>query len=167
MRSIPRRKPLDKPGPCVQLTPLQAKSDLSQGVRRGETRTRREAHLPHDRQEVLRPEPRSDRLALHGRGAPARHVRARPPRLGAAKAAPQPDEDEAELEVADAELVSLEEADGEEASPAKAAVIDDDVDVDVEDTGDDDDTFLEEDEDEDDGDVSDLIGDAGDDDEDQ
>ncbi len=85
----------------------------------------------------------------------------------AAKAAPKPDEEEAELEPQDAELVSLEEADEEEASPAKAAAIDDDVDVDVEDTGDDDDTFLEEDEDEDGGDVSDLIGDAADDDDEQ
>lgn len=85
----------------------------------------------------------------------------------AAKAVPQVDEVDAELEVPDAELVSLEEADEEEASPAKVAAIDDDVDVDVEDAGDEDDTFLAEDEDEDDGDVSDLIGDAADDDDDQ
>ena len=85
----------------------------------------------------------------------------------AAKPAPQVDEEDAELEVPDAELVSLEEADEEEASPAKVAAIDDDVDVDVEDAGDEDDTFLAEDEDEDDGDVSDLIGDAADDDDDQ
>lgn len=85
----------------------------------------------------------------------------------AAKAAPQVDEEDAELEVPDAELVSLEEADEEEASPAKVVAIDDDVDVDVEDAGDEDDTFLAEDEDEDDGDVSDLIGDAADDDDDQ
>ena len=85
----------------------------------------------------------------------------------AAKPAPQVDEEDAELEVPDAELVSLEEADEEEASPAKVAAIDDDVDVDVEDAGDEDDTVLAEDEDEDDGDVSDLIGDAADDDDDQ
>lgn len=85
----------------------------------------------------------------------------------AAKPAPQVDGEDAELEVPDAELVSLEEADEEEASPAKVAAIDDDVDVDVEDAGDEDDTFLAEDEDEDDGDVSDLIGDAADDDDDQ
>lgn len=85
----------------------------------------------------------------------------------AAKVAPKADEEDAELEVQDAELVSLEEADEEEASPAKAATLDDDVDVDVEDAADDDDTFLAEDEDEDDGDVSDLIGDAADDEDDQ
>ncbi|MBY0396883.1 MAG: TIGR02300 family protein [Thermoleophilia bacterium] len=85
----------------------------------------------------------------------------------AAKVVPQADEEDAELEVPDAELVSLEEADEEEASPAKVVAIDDDVDVDVEDTADDDDTFLAEDEDEDDGDVSDLIGDAADDEDDQ
>lgn len=92
-----------------------------------------------------------------------------PTRRGAAAAAakvvPQVNEEDAELEVPDAELVSLEEADEEEASPAKAATVDDEVDV--EDAADDDDTFLAEDEDEDDGDVSDLIGDAADDEDDQ
>lgn len=64
--------------------------------------------------------------------------------------------------VADAELISLEEAD-DEASAAKVVVGDDDIDVE-DDTTADDDTFLEEDEDESD-DVTDLIGDGIEDDE--
>ena len=61
----------------------------------------------------------------------------------------------------DAELISLEEAD-DETSAAKAVVGDDDIDV--EDDPVSDDTFLEEDEDEND-DVTDLIGDGIEDDE--
>ncbi|MBP0579813.1 TIGR02300 family protein [Labrys sp. LIt4] len=71
-------------------------------------------------------------------------------------------EDDNELDpVTDAELISLEEAD-DEASAAKAVVGDDDIDV--EDDPGSDDTFLEEDEDEND-DVTDLIGDGIEDDE--
>jgi uncharacterized protein (TIGR02300 family) len=73
-----------------------------------------------------------------------------------------PTEEDTELDpVADAELISLEEAD-DEASAAKVVVGDD---IDVEDDAPaDDDTFLEEDEDESD-DVTDLIGDGIEDDE--
>ena len=65
-------------------------------------------------------------------------------------------------ETADADFVSLEDADAE-ASGGKKAVGDDDVDVE-DDAGDetgDDDTFIEETDDNDD-DVTDIIGDAGD-----
>jgi uncharacterized protein (TIGR02300 family) len=75
--------------------------------------------------------------------------------------AAQPAED-ADLDpVADAELISLEEAD-DEASAAKTVVGDDDIDVEDDPVADD--TFLEEDEDEND-DVTDLIGDGIEDDE--
>ncbi len=63
--------------------------------------------------------------------------------------------------VADAELISLEEAD-DEAGAAKVVVGDDDIDVEDDPVADD--TFLEEDEDEND-DVTDLIGDGIEDDE--
>jgi uncharacterized protein (TIGR02300 family) len=85
-------------------------------------------------------------------------------RRGVSVAAPAPkpvarDEEDTDLENADVELVSLEEADDESAAPGKAVPAgDEDLDVDVDD-GNDDDTFLEEDEDEGD-DVSDLIGDG-------
>lgn len=81
-----------------------------------------------------------------------------------AVAAVEPDNEAEENE--DIELVSLEDADEEAATPAKAAPADDDIEIDdeVEADGDDDDTFLEEDEDGDD-DVSDLIGDGLEDDE--
>lgn len=79
----------------------------------------------------------------------------------APRAVEQTDEDN-ELEItADAELISLEEAD-DETSAAKAVVGDDDIDV--EDDPNTDDAFLEEDEDEND-DVTDLIGDGIEDDE--
>jgi uncharacterized protein (TIGR02300 family) len=69
--------------------------------------------------------------------------------------------EEVELDpVADAELISLEEAD-DEASAAKGVVADD---IEIEDDPVADDTFLEEDEDEND-DVTDLIGDGIEDDE--
>ncbi|MEP9379390.1 TIGR02300 family protein [Aquabacter sp. CN5-332] len=73
--------------------------------------------------------------------------------------------EEAEDEVADVEVISLEEAD-EEAAGTKVAVADDDIDVDedIAADGDEDDTFLEEDEDDGD-DVSDLIGEGLEDDE--
>lgn len=72
----------------------------------------------------------------------------------------QAEEEDTELDNSDVELVSLEEADDEAAAPGKAAPVDDDdLDVEVEDDGNDDDAFLEEDEDEGD-DVSDLIGDG-------
>ncbi|MBS7588888.1 TIGR02300 family protein [Ancylobacter defluvii] len=76
-----------------------------------------------------------------------------------------PAENEAE-EAEDVELVSLEDADEEAASPAKAATSDDDIEIDdeVDADGDEDDTFLEEDEDDGD-DVTDLIGDGLEDDE--
>jgi len=76
--------------------------------------------------------------------------------------ASQTDEDTDLDPVTDAELISLEEAD-DEASAAKTAVGDDDIDVE-DDSSSDDDTFLEEDEDEND-DVTDLIGDGIEDDE--
>ncbi len=75
--------------------------------------------------------------------------------------AAQTDEDGDLDPVTDAELISLEEAD-DEASAAKNVVSDDDIDV--EDDPGTDDTFLEEDEDEND-DVTDLIGDGLEDDE--
>jgi uncharacterized protein (TIGR02300 family) len=82
-----------------------------------------------------------------------------------ARAAAVVEDPEAE-EVAEVELVSLEDADEEAAgSPAKAVVVDDDLEIDDEvETDDDDDTFLEADEDGDD-DVTDLIGDGIEDDE--
>ena len=68
-------------------------------------------------------------------------------------------------EVADVELVSLEDADEEAAGTSKAAAVDDDLEIDDDEVAtDDDDTFLEEDEDGDD-DVTDLIGDGIEDDE--
>ena len=74
-----------------------------------------------------------------------------------------PSEEDVELDpAADAELISLEEAD-DEASAAKTVSVDDDIDVE-DDSSTDDDTFLEEDEDEND-DVTDLIGDGIEDDE--
>jgi uncharacterized protein (TIGR02300 family) len=84
----------------------------------------------------------------------------------AARAAAVPVVADADEEVADVEVISLEEAD-EEAVGAKVPVDDVDVDVDVDDdlvADADDDTFLEEDEDEGD-DVSDLIGEGLEDDE--
>ena len=77
-----------------------------------------------------------------------------------ARPAPVSDE-EVDLDpVADAELISLEEAD-DETSAAKGVVADD---IEIEDDPVADDTFLEEDEDEND-DVTDLIGDGIEDDE--
>ncbi|MGQ3672181.1 TIGR02300 family protein [Xanthobacter sp. TB0136] len=71
--------------------------------------------------------------------------------------------DDGDNEETAAEVISLEEADAESAASSKVSVSDDvDVDDDL-DTGDDD-TFLEEDEDDND-DVSDLIGDGLEDDE--
>ncbi|QFR33981.1 TIGR02300 family protein [Ancylobacter sp. TS-1] len=80
--------------------------------------------------------------------------------------APRPAEPDAELEEsAEVELVSLEDADEEAAGTTKAVVADDDIDLDEEDVAsDDEDVFLEEDEDGDD-DVTDLIGDGIEDDE--
>jgi uncharacterized protein (TIGR02300 family) len=75
---------------------------------------------------------------------------------------PVPTEDVELDPAADAELISLEEAD-DEAGAAKTVVADDDIDVE-DDATPDDDTFLEEDEDESD-DVTDLIGDGIEDDE--
>lgn len=70
-----------------------------------------------------------------------------------------PADDEADAEVSDAELISLEEADDEAASPAKAVPVEDDIEI--EDEGTEDDTFLAPDEDDDDGgDVTDLVGDG-------
>jgi uncharacterized protein (TIGR02300 family) len=80
----------------------------------------------------------------------------------AAPRAAQTDEDNDIDPATDAELISLEEAD-DEASAAKSVVGDDDIDVE-DDNSTDDDTFLEEDEDEND-DVTDLIGDGIEDDE--
>lgn len=71
--------------------------------------------------------------------------------------------EEAEAEEAEVEVISLEEADEEAAAPAKV-VVGDDVDVDDDIEAGDDDTFLEEDEDDGD-DVSDLIGEGLEDDE--
>ncbi len=75
----------------------------------------------------------------------------------APKAAPANDDD-AELEVADAELISLEEADDEAADSGKTAAPAED-DIEIEDDGEDD-TFLPVEDEEEDGDVSDLIGDG-------
>ncbi|QCK84881.1 TIGR02300 family protein [Phreatobacter aquaticus] len=77
----------------------------------------------------------------------------------AAKAAPVVADEEVELEVPDAELISLEEADDEATGAAKVVVVDDDIEVE-DDAADDADTFLEEDEDDAGDDVTDLIGDA-------
>ncbi|MBP2149140.1 TIGR02300 family protein [Xanthobacter autotrophicus DSM 597] len=71
--------------------------------------------------------------------------------------------EEVDGEEAEAEVISLEEADEEAAAPAKV-VVGDDVDVDDDIEAGDDDTFLEEDEDDGD-DVSDLIGEGLEDDE--
>ncbi|MCG5237099.1 TIGR02300 family protein [Xanthobacter oligotrophicus] len=71
--------------------------------------------------------------------------------------------EEAEPEDTEAEVISLEEADEEASAPAKV-VVGDDVDVDDDIEAGDDDTFLEEDEDDGD-DVSDLIGEGLEDDE--
>ncbi len=71
--------------------------------------------------------------------------------------------EEADGEEAEAEVISLEEADEEAAAPSKV-VVGDDVDVDDDIEAGDDDTFLEEDEDDGD-DVSDLIGEGLEDDE--
>lgn len=81
--------------------------------------------------------------------------------------APRAVEPDPELdETPEVEIVSLEDADEEASGTAKAAVVDDDLEIDEEDvsTDDDEDVFLEEDEDGDD-DVSDLIGDGIEDDE--
>ncbi len=68
-------------------------------------------------------------------------------------------------ETAEVELVSLEDADEEASGTSKAAATDDDLEIDDDEVAsDDDDTFLEEDEDGDD-DVTDLIGDGIEDDE--
>ncbi len=88
-------------------------------------------------------------------------VAAAAPRREAAR--PQPvakDEDKSEVETSDVDLVSLEDAD-DEAAPAKDVGADPDVDVDDDEA--DDDTFLEDDEDEN-TDVTDLIGDTPEDD---
>jgi len=79
---------------------------------------------------------------------------------------PAPEADEAD-ENADVELVSLEDADEEASGGAAktAAAVDDDLEIDDDvESNDDEDTFLEEDEDGDD-DVTDLIGDGIEDDE--
>jgi len=81
----------------------------------------------------------------------------------ASRAEPRPAAEETEGEEAEAEVISLEEADEEAAGTGKKVVAEDDVDVD-EDIDADDDTFLEEDEDDGD-DVSDLIGEGLEDDE--
>ncbi|TCT04201.1 TIGR02300 family protein [Aquabacter spiritensis] len=82
-----------------------------------------------------------------------------------ARVVPAPVEADAD-ETPDVEVISLEEADEETAGPTPV-VADDDIDVDEDlaaDGDDDDDTFLEEDEDDGD-DVSDLIGEGLEDDE--
>jgi len=87
-------------------------------------------------------------------------------RAEAARVVPEAAPDTELEEAGDVELVSLEDADEEAAGSSKtAAATDDDIEIedDVE-TDDDDDTFLEEDEDGDD-DVTDLIGDGLEDDE--
>jgi uncharacterized protein (TIGR02300 family) len=91
--------------------------------------------------------------------APVSSRRAEPARAAAVA------ETDAEVEdVADVELVSLEDADEEAAGgSAKTAATDDDIEIDDE-VDADEDTFLEEDEDGDD-DVTDLIGDGLEDDE--
>ncbi len=87
-----------------------------------------------------------------------------PAARGASRAEPRAAAvEEADGEEAEAEVISLEEADEEAAAPSKVAV-GDDVDVDDDIEAGDDDTFLEEDEDDGD-DVSDLIGEGLEDDE--
>lgn len=86
-----------------------------------------------------------------------------PAARGSSRAEPRAVPEEAETEDAEAEVISLEEADEEAATPAKV-VVGDDVDVDDDIEAADDDTFLEEDEDDGD-DVSDLIGEGLEDDE--
>ncbi|MFK8253488.1 TIGR02300 family protein [Ancylobacter terrae] len=87
-------------------------------------------------------------------------VRGRPEPI--ARTAPVPADTEAE-DTGDIELVSLEDADEEAAGSAKTAVADDDIEIE-DDVEADDDTFLEEEEDGAD-DVTDLIGDGIEDDE--
>lgn len=82
---------------------------------------------------------------------------------GSSRAEPRGAVEEVETEDTEAEVISLEEADEEAAAPAKV-VVGDDVDVDDDIEAGDDDTFLEEDEDDGD-DVSDLIGEGLEDDE--
>ncbi|MDI4657256.1 TIGR02300 family protein [Xanthobacter autotrophicus] len=82
---------------------------------------------------------------------------------GSSRAEPRGAVEEVEAEDTEAEVISLEEADEEAAAPAKV-VVGDDVDVDDDIEAGDDDTFLEEDEDDGD-DVSDLIGEGLEDDE--
>lgn len=86
-----------------------------------------------------------------------------PAARGASRAEARPVPEEADTEDTEAEVISLEEADEEAAGPTKAAA-GDDVDVDDDIEAGDDDTFLEEDEDDGD-DVSDLIGEGLEDDE--
>ena len=84
---------------------------------------------------------------------------------GASRAEPRGATEEPETEEAEAEVISLEEADEEAAGSTKKVVAtDDDVDVEEDIEGGDDDTFLEEDEDDGD-DVSDIIGEGLEDDE--
>ncbi len=82
---------------------------------------------------------------------------------GASRAEPRNAVEEPDTDEAEADVISLEEADEEAAGPAKVPVSDDEVDDDAIEA-DDDDTFLEEDEDDGD-DVSDLIGEGLEDDE--
>lgn len=87
-----------------------------------------------------------------------------PAARGASRAEPRAAAvEEADGEETEAEVISLEEADEEAAAPSKV-VVGDDVDVDDDIEAGDDDTFLEEDEDDGD-DVSDLIGEGLEDDE--
>lgn len=86
-----------------------------------------------------------------------------PAARGSSRAEPRGATEEAETEDTEAEVISLEEADEEAAGSSKVAV-GDDVDVDDDIEAGDDDTFLEEDEDDGD-DVSDLIGEGLEDDE--
>ncbi|MDI4666546.1 TIGR02300 family protein [Xanthobacter autotrophicus] len=86
-----------------------------------------------------------------------------PAARGSSRAEPRGVPEEADGEETEAEVISLEEADEESAGPAKV-VVGDDVDVDDDIEAGDDDTFLEEDEDDGD-DVSDLIGEGLEDDE--
>ncbi|MFG1345950.1 TIGR02300 family protein [Xanthobacter autotrophicus DSM 431] len=85
-----------------------------------------------------------------------------PAARGASRAEPRAVAEEADGEETEAEVISLEEADEETAGTAK--VVADDVDVDDDLEAGDDDAFLEEDEDDGD-DVSDLIGEGLEDDE--
>jgi len=86
-----------------------------------------------------------------------------PAARSSSRAESRPVPEEAAGEEPDAEVISLEEADEEAAGTTKVSVADDvDVDDDIE--AGDDDTFLEEDEDDGD-DVSDLIGEGLEDDE--